>query len=168
MVNHNTMPAINAAPKMPPRTPPAMAPVSVLPLKELEAEGEDVFWGVRPLVEVGTLSEALPVTSGESATDPRINKSWDSFAKLRTANKLCCGYTPGIIGLKGTMREDRLRKGRNEHTVGSRYTQRGIRVPAGMGSGKLRDGVEYRSWQRRCTIYVPAVATVVQLVFHME
>jgi len=41
------MPAINAAPKMPPRTPPAMAPVFVLPLKELDAEGEDVVWGVR-------------------------------------------------------------------------------------------------------------------------
>jgi hypothetical protein len=103
-VNHNTMPAINAAPRMAPTTPPAMAPVFVLPLKELDVEGEDVFWGVWvvwPLVEVGTILEALPVTSGESATDPRIHKSWDSLAKLRTTSKLCCAYTPGIIGLKG-------------------------------------------------------------------
>ena len=44
------------------------------------------------------------------------------------------------------MRWDRLRKGRNEHTVGSRYAQRGIRVPAGMGSETLRYDVELRSW----------------------
>jgi len=84
-----------------------MAPVFVLPLKELDVEGEDVFWGVWvvwPLVEVGTILEALPVTSGESPAS-------------------CAAPTLQVL-----------------LAVGSRYAQRGIRVPAGMGSETVPGG----------------------------
>lgn len=50
MVNHATMPPINAAPRMPPTTPPAIAPPFELPLEDDDDEDEDV--GVDPGVIV--------------------------------------------------------------------------------------------------------------------
>jgi len=103
MANHATRPAINAAPKMPPTTPPAIAPPFELPLEDDDEEDADagVDAGVRvdwlPLVKVGTM-EALPVTSGESVTEPQIRKRRGLLAKLRTTSSLRQGYTPSIAG----------------------------------------------------------------------
>jgi hypothetical protein len=65
-------PAIRATPT----TPPAIAPVFELPLDE-DGTGDEVLgltvdWLAR--VGLGTI-EALPVTSGESVTEPRIRGS---------------------------------------------------------------------------------------------
>ena len=59
-------------------------------------------------------------------------------------------------------------KNRVETTVGSRSAHRGIRVPTGMGLGKLKDKVELRNSRRLCATYVPGVIAVVQFVVHAE
>lgn len=86
---------------MPPTTPPAIAPVFELPLEDdgtgAAVLGVIVDWLAR--VELGTI-EALPVTSGESVTEPRINKRCGSLAKTRTAGSLSYCCIP-VIGLQG-------------------------------------------------------------------
>lgn len=83
--------------------------------------------------------EALPVTSGESATESRIRKRWASLAKLRTASKLRRRFIPAIIALWDNEMGSTEKKRTDERTVGSRYAQFGTRVLDEMGSGKLRD-----------------------------
>jgi hypothetical protein len=68
IVNHATKPLIRATPMMPPTTPPAIAPVFELLLEDNDTV-EDVLGVVvvPPPTELG-VTEALPVTSGESPT----------------------------------------------------------------------------------------------------
>ena len=77
-MNHPTTPATKATATKPPTTPPATAPASEL-LCEVEVgdEPEPVTLGVMvdcetPIVDVGTI-ETLPVTSGESAREGKMN-----------------------------------------------------------------------------------------------
>jgi hypothetical protein len=81
MTNHATTPPIKAAPMMPPTTPPAIAPAFELLLCAVEVEAADVpdadELGVRVdwetlTVDVGTI-EAVPVTSGESGRQEKMN-----------------------------------------------------------------------------------------------
>lgn len=84
---------------MPPTTPPAIAPVFELPLED-DGTGEVgaiVDWLL--LAEVGT-KEAVPVTSGESVTKPRVRKGCGSLTKIHTTNKLRRCQIPGT-GLQG-------------------------------------------------------------------
>ena len=80
MTNHATTPATKATATTPPTTPPAMAPESEL-LCEVEVEVDDepepVTLGVRVdcetlFVDAGTI-ETLPVTSGESEREGKMN-----------------------------------------------------------------------------------------------
>ena len=102
------------------------------------------------LVEVGTF-EALPVISGESATEPVTCKNswilWQSYAPPASCaaeafqlSSLCRRNELGLTWNNDPRDEPTAR-------VGSRYAQFGTRVPIGMGSEKLRDGIELGSWR---------------------
>jgi hypothetical protein len=86
---------------MPPTTPPAIAPVFELPLKADGTGEEDVLdvVVVPPPTRLG-LTEALPVTSGESVAELRMHIRCGSLSKIRTAGKLrlCCIPVTGLRG----------------------------------------------------------------------
>ena len=80
--NHNTAPAIKAAPTMPPTTPPAIVPAFEL-LREVgvgvgvEGESDPDALGVKvdceTLVIDKGIMETVPVTSGESGQEGKIS-----------------------------------------------------------------------------------------------
>jgi len=74
-MNHATTPAIKAAPRIPPTTPPAIAPacelLCVVEVEDPVALGVKVDW--ETLTDEGT-TEAVPVTSGVSPTVSAVER----------------------------------------------------------------------------------------------
>jgi len=82
MANHNMAPAIKAAPTIPPTTPPAIAPAFELLCEVgvgvvVEDESDPNALGVKvdceTLVIDKGIMETVPVTSGESGQEDKIN-----------------------------------------------------------------------------------------------
>jgi hypothetical protein len=157
-MNQKTMPAIKAATTRPPTTPPAILPVFELLLDDGPddeegdmdegALGATVDWLF--LVEVGTMG-TLPVTSGESVTGPSMRKMLIFVGKVTHRRQAVPPLNPSHRWPVGADEMRLSRRKDQEVTVMSIYAQYGTRVPAGTGSGKLRDKVEFISLRRRMT-----------------